>query len=409
MPSKSEILKRLNKGLGLPDKKEFDPTLFALKLSKQVAATAEGIKAIQESIVKQLSTNREADIAKQQVLEKQYGELIALQTKLLQAIQERKIEKVTVERVVERPPESVKVNLAYPDQANRDEERRGLFARLKDAATDTLNAVVTIIEEIRFSRTEKGAIAVRLVTANGEDFYNAVMTVVGGGSSASAGGATDVSALLTEATFTGRIGEVQANPTANTLLGRLKSLEDKIDTLQTELNQKYEGGAITANLGTIADVATQTTLALIKAKTDNIPAQGQALAAGSTPVVLTAAQLTTLISPPDIDVTTHTNYARKYYTNAGAVTDGIIWSPAAGKRWHVVALYIQVSAAATVTLEDDKAAGDDPVFKSEFAANSGTFLVFPEKYPMASGEDAADLLVTTSAGNIYIMAVGYEI
>lgn len=113
--------------------------------------------------------------------------------------------------------------------------------------------------------------------------------------------------------------------------------------------------------------------------------------------------------PPDVDITTHTNYARKYYTNAGAVTDGIIWSPAAGKRWHVGALYIQVSADATVTLEDDKAGGDDPVWKGELAAKSGVFMVFPEKYPMASGEDAADLLITTSAGNVYVTAVGYEI
>jgi hypothetical protein len=113
--------------------------------------------------------------------------------------------------------------------------------------------------------------------------------------------------------------------------------------------------------------------------------------------------------PPDIDVTAHTNYVRKYYTNAGAVTDGIIWSPAAGKRWHVVTMYIQVSAAATVTLEDDKAGGDDPVWKGELAANSGVVLQFPEKYPMASGEDAADLLITTSAGNVYVTCVGYEI
>lgn len=113
--------------------------------------------------------------------------------------------------------------------------------------------------------------------------------------------------------------------------------------------------------------------------------------------------------PPDVDIAAHTNYARKYYTSTGAATDGIIWSPAAGKRWHVVSLYINVSAAATVTLEDDKAAGDDPVFKSEFAANSGVFITFPEKYPMASSEDAADLLITTSAGNVYVTAVGYEI
>jgi len=113
--------------------------------------------------------------------------------------------------------------------------------------------------------------------------------------------------------------------------------------------------------------------------------------------------------PSDIDVTTHTNYARKYYTNAGAVTDGIIWSPAAGKRWHVVTMYIQTSAAATITLEDDKSGGDDPVWKGELAANSGVVLSFTEKYPMASGEDAADLTITTSAGNVYVTCVGYEI
>lgn len=127
-------------------------------------------------------------------------------------------------------------------------------------------------------------------------------------------------------------------------------------------------------------------------------------------VTLTAgtAAIGTLL-PPDIDVTTHTNYAKKYYTNAGAVTDGIIWSPAAGKRWHVVSMIINTSAAATVTLEDDKAGGDEAVMKMELAANSGVAYNFTEHYPLASGEDAADLIVTTSAGNIYITVVGYEI
>src|SRR3990167_2888638 len=224
------------------------------------------------------------------------------------------------------------------------------------------------------------------------------------------------------------------------------------------------------------DAATQTTLALIKAKTDNIPALGQALAAASVPIVLTAAQETALTPPaaitgfatsakqdtlltelqlkadltetqpvslstvpshavtnagtfavqndaatpagtnaigkllqPDIDVTTNTNYAKKYYTSAGAVTDGIIWSPAAGKRWHIHAIYINVSAAATVTLEDDLTAGDSAIWKGELAANSGVVLTFPEKYPWASSEDASDLLVTTNAGNIYITCSGFEI
>lgn len=101
------------------------------------------------------------------------------------------------------------------------------------------------------------------------------------------------------------------------------------------------------------------------------------------------------------------NHVKKYYTNAGAVTDGIVWSPAAGKRWYVTDIFINVSAAAAVTLEDGKGAGDDVVWKAELAANSGWSHSFGT--PLFSGEDAADLLVTTSAGNVYIMITGYEI
>src|SRR5688500_7370951 len=56
--------------------------------------------------------------------------------------------------------------------------------------------------------------------------------------------------------------------------------------------------------------------------------------------------------------TAATKHVYKYYTNAGAVTDGIIWSPAAGTRWFLTTLVINVSAACTVTIEDDVAAGD---------------------------------------------------
>jgi len=113
--------------------------------------------------------------------------------------------------------------------------------------------------------------------------------------------------------------------------------------------------------------------------------------------------------PPDVDVTAHTNYKKFYYTNAGAVTDGIVWSPAAGKRWHILWMVINVSADATVTFEDDKAAGDEVVMKAEIAGKSGFPVTCPEKYPLASGEDAADLLITTTAGNVYIFGVGYEL
>lgn len=112
--------------------------------------------------------------------------------------------------------------------------------------------------------------------------------------------------------------------------------------------------------------------------------------------------------PQESDLATQaTTHVKKYYTNAGAVTDGIIWSPAAGKRWYVTDIFINVSAAATVTLEDDLAGGDEVVWKAELAANSGWSHSF--ETPLYSGEDAADLIITTSAGNVYVTITGYEI
>lgn len=101
-----------------------------------------------------------------------------------------------------------------------------------------------------------------------------------------------------------------------------------------------------------------------------------------------------------------TDNVKKYYTNAGAVNDGIVWSPAAGKRFYITDIFVQVSADCTVTLEDDLAAGDDPIWKAELAANSGWSHSF--RTPLFSGEDAADLIVTTTAGNVYITVTGYE-
>lgn len=113
------------------------------------------------------------------------------------------------------------------------------------------------------------------------------------------------------------------------------------------------------------------------------------------------------IIPTDYELSGNTLHVKKYYTNAGAVTDGVVWSPASGKRWYITDLIINVSAAATVTLEDDLTAGDSVVMKFELAANSGMAHSF--NTPLYSGEDAADLLVTTSAGNVYITVTGYEV
>jgi hypothetical protein len=112
-------------------------------------------------------------------------------------------------------------------------------------------------------------------------------------------------------------------------------------------------------------------------------------------------------NPTKLPISDDADFVKKYYTNAGAVTDGIIWSPAAGKRWHITDIILNVSAASVVTIEDDLAAGDSPVMKFELGANGGMVSNF--KTPLFSGEDEADLLITSTAGNVYCTVVGYEV
>jgi len=151
-----------------------------------------------------------------------------------------------------------------------------------------------------------------------------------------------------------------------------------------------------------ADTSSHTLVGAVTQATPSANTDGD-----TTPLITNALrELRTAIPESDL-ATAATTHVKKYYTNAGAVTDGIVWSPAAGKRWYVTDLIINVSAAATVTFEDDLGAGDAAVMKFELAANSGVSHSF--RTPWFSGEDAADLLVTTSAGNIYICLTGYEI
>lgn len=71
------------------------------------------------------------------------------------------------------------------------------------------------------------------------------------------------------------------------------AVEIKDGDTDTRLDVEADGGKNAAFVQSNS-LASQATLALIKAKTDNIPAQGQALAAASLPIVLTATQLSTL-------------------------------------------------------------------------------------------------------------------
>jgi hypothetical protein len=115
-----------------------------------------------------------------------------------------------------------------------------------------------------------------------------------------------------------------------------------------------------------------------------------------------------IVSPATQDLATDaTKHVKKYYTSTGAVTDGVVWSPATGARWYITDIFIGVSADSTVTLEDDLAAGDSVVWKHEVAAKSGWSHSF--NTPLFSGEDAADLIITTSAGNVFVTVTGYEV
>jgi len=86
-------------------------------------------------------------------------------------------------------------------------------------------------------------------------------------------------------------------------------------------------------------------VAAIKAKTDNIPALGQALAAASTPIVLTAAQLTTLTPPAAI-----TNFANETGGNLAAIkakTDNL---PELGQALAAACIPVVLPAADITTL-----------------------------------------------------------
>lgn len=214
-------------------------------------------------------------------------------------------------------------------------------------------------------------------------------------------------------------------------IGNVDIVSGTVTTVSTLTNQTQMGGQ-NISMGTGArdagtqrvTIATNDSLAVTNAGTFAVQESGSALTAlqlidncisGSEAQVDVVAALPAgtnsigqvTANPSKLPTTDDAEFVRKYYTNAGAVTDGIIWSPAAGKRWYVTDLILTVSAAATVTLEDDKAGGDDPVMKFELAANGG--LVSNFTTPMASGEDAADLLITTSAGNVYVTICGYEV
>lgn len=227
------------------------------------------------------------------------------------------------------------------------------------------------------------------------------------------------SATITTLTPPAAITGFATSAKQDTLLTELQLKADLTETQPVSLAAETTKVIGTVNIAAAQTLATVTTVGAVTAITNALPAGTNAIGKlsansgvdiGDVDVTSVSGTVTTKGIPSDIDINgSNANHTDKYYTNAGAVTDGIVWSPAAGKRWHVLTLYINVSAAATVTLEDDLAAGDNARWKGELAANSGVVLTYDKEHPFCSAEDAADLIITTTAGNVYVQAVGYEI
>lgn len=102
-------------------------------------------------------------------------------------------------------------------------------------------------------------------------------------------------------------------------------------------------GTVTANAGTNLNTSTLAletggNLAAIKADTDKIPSQGQALAAASTPVVLPVAQITTLTPPTTVTTTQGT---------AAPITAG--WPVIGGELADVTGTFTNATQTTSIT------------------------------------------------------------
>lgn len=136
------------------------------------------------------------------------------------------------------------------------------------------------------------------------------------------GGALTVDGAVTVTNATAANLKVEATIASAQTLGTVSTITNVVH-VDDNAGSLTVDGAVTANAGTNLNTSALAlesggNLAAIKAKTDNIPAQGQALAAASLPVVLTAAQVTTLTPPAAITgFLTESDFDSK----AGALTE----------------------------------------------------------------------------------------
>lgn len=197
--------------------------------------------------------------------------------------------------------------------------------------------------------------------------------------------------------------------------GNIATSAASIDGKITACNTGSIAGTVTANAGTNLNTSALAlesggNLASIKSNTDKIPALGQALAAASVPVVLTASQLSTLTPPAAItgfatESTLSTLNGKVTACNTGAVTvsssalpSGAATAakqPALGTAGSASSDVITVQGVASMTPLDvaivsGSSAGTEYTEGATDASITGTAILW---------EDAGNTLATVSAAN----------
>jgi hypothetical protein len=142
-------------------------------------------------------------------------------------------------------------------------------------------------------------------------------------------------------------------------------------------------------------------LAAIKADVDKIPSQGQALAAASMPVVLTAAQITTLTPPAAI-----TNFAKETGGNLATLATNV---PAQGQALAAASMPVVLTAAqiSTLTPLATVAVDNDGVSNSSLVTWTSATSTGTAANLISGNQKYSNLIVTLLAGSATITGSPY--
>lgn len=269
------------------------------------------------------------------------------------------------------------------------------------ANADAASATGSISAKLKGIATALGVTALDLGSGTGGSrtlriFQDTAQFVGGTGTDTSATQRVSLATNVALPAGTNAIGKLAANSGVD--IGDVDITSVVPGTGATNLGKAEDGGHTTGDVGVMDLGVRQDTPNTAISGTDGDYTPKAVTSTGAMRIAPISEDFAALANGPQV---------KKYYSATGATTDGIVWSPASGKRWYITDLIFTTSAAATVTFEDDKSGGDETVLAGDFAANSGLSHHFAT--PLFSGEDAADLMVTTSAGNIKVTVVGYEI